>query len=430
MQMAHEMSAGDSDGPHHPSALRMALIASLTFNIGMGTIMGTSGVLLPHMRQYLGVSTEAVSAGMLAVIVAAAVFGPKIGSLAVRHSLRGILAAAAIMIAAVWALLCLTQSYVVFLLVNALLFGPSTAITGSILPPTIVTRWFHRNRGLAIGLCHLPILVAIMPLALEWTIQQIGLRPTFLVLAVLPLVTLLPASLLLKDWPPEQAVPTDGADVAPASHDTASHGVALTLGQILRQPRFWALTLAVGVPNASSMLLALHLVSMAKSWGIDPLAAAGLASIMAAVGMAGAVLLGMLADRIGGARLLAVIAICSTVLWLLLLTRPPFLGLAAIIGAIGLFGSGSVPAISKAYGECFGRASFSRAIGLTSLVGLPLMALGLILPGTAVRMTGSYTPIILGMAGAFAAAALLAMSAARATPRPGAEALRPAVQEA
>jgi cyanate permease len=406
--------AAGQDAPNHPKAIGMGLIASLTFNIGVGSVMGSPGVLLPRMTERLGVSIEAASAGMLAIMVASSLFAPKIGSLAIKRSLRGILAGASIMLSAAWLLLFLTRSYLVFMIVNALLFGPVMAVTGSVLAPTVITRWFNRHRGLAIGLCHLPIMVAIIPIATEWCIQRFGLSTTFLILAALPLVTILPASLWLIDWPPELERP-----VATAHGTVISHGPVQSMGEILRQPRFWALTLAVGMPNTSSILLGLHLVSMAKSWGIEPLAAAGLASIMSLVGMAGSVALGILADRIGGARTLALMTVCDAALWLTLLSHPHYLGLAVIIGMIGFFGAGAVPAISKAYGEAFSRATFSRAIGLMAPVTLPLMALGLILPGTAVRLTGSYAPVIVAMAVAFLLAAVLALGVARSSAQRG-----------
>ena len=92
---------------------------------------------------------------------------------------------------------------------------------------------------------------------------------------------------------------------------------------------------------------------------------------------------------------------------------PAYAGLAAIIGLIGFIGAGAVPAISKAYGDEFNRASFSRAIGLMVPVTLPILAVGLIVPGMVVRVTGTYTPVIFGMAAAFCVSLLLALFAAR-----------------
>jgi len=410
--MALITSAAESAEPNHPASIRMAVIASLTFNIVIGSIFGSPGVLLKPMREHLGVTTEMVSLGSLAVIIGSAVSAPQIGALVARTSLRNLLALASVLMAGAWLLVAFTTSYVVFLIAYGLMLGPVMALGASILPPTLVTRWFNRNRGLAIGLVHLPIVVAAMPVVLEWVVSHHGLRAGFLMLAALPLAVLLPASLFIIDRPPGQV-----ATIQPEGAPTpVAKQASLTVFQLLRQPRYWALCLAAGVANTSSTMLGVHLVSMAESWGVARIQAAGLASIMSALGMAGSILLGVLADRIGGGKTLVVIALGDAVLWSMFLLGLPYAGLAATVGLIGVLGSGTVPAMSKMLADSFGRESFSRAIGLMVPVTLPLLFIGLIAPGAVVRITGSYTVVVLGMVAAFAAAALLAL-AATASPR-------------
>lgn len=392
------------DQPNNPLAPRMALIASLTFNVVVGSIFGSPGVLLKPMSEHLGVGAELISGASVAVILSSAIFAPQFGALAMRVSLRKLLQLAAACMIAAWLLLAFTKSYVVYLGAYFLLLGPAMALGASILPPTLVTRWFNRNRGLAIGLVHLPIVVAAMPLGAQWVITHYGLQATFLMLAALPALILLPASLFLVDRPPEQAARV-------AEMKASGETFALSIWQILARPRFWALCMAAGVANTSSTMLGVHLVSMAESWGIERMSAAGLASIMSLVGMAGTVLVGILADRIGGARCLAVIAAGDALLWAMFLLGLPYLGLAAVIGLIGLLGAGTVPAMVKALGDAFGRESFSRAIGLMVPVTLPLMFVGLIGPATVARLTGSYTLVVLAMIVAFALAALFALAA-------------------
>ena len=65
--------------------------------------------------------------------------------------------------------------------------------------------------------------------------------------------------------------------------------------------------------------------------------------------------------------------------------------------------------MSKAFGDYFGRESFSRAIGLLVPVTLPLMFVGMIGPGRVFHLTGSYTGAVMGAVIAFAVAALLAV---------------------
>ena len=410
--MAH-VAAEASNAPNYSKSIQMALIASVTFNVVIGSIFGTAGVLLQPMEKHLGVSTEMASAALLSVIVFSAIFAPQIGSLAVRKSLRAIVGCAAIMLSAAWLILAFTKSYLLYLLAYGILLGPTMAIGGSIIPPTLVTRWFNRNRGLAIGLVHLPILVAALPLVTEWLISHVGLQLTLIALGILPLVTLLPASFFIVDWPPgEEPAPEISGDVNQGVISESATS-ALSITDLLKRPSYWGLAIAAGLPNTSSMMLGLHLVSMAKSWGISALAAAGLASIMSAVGLIGAILLGMLADRIGGAKTLMVIAVCDAVLWVLFLAGFPYTGLATVVGLLGFFGAGVVPAFSKAFADAFGKESFSRAVGLMVPVTLPILFAGLIGPGTSVRVYGSYTPAVVTMASAFVMAAVFTFAATR-----------------
>lgn len=404
--MAIAVAAGDSSQPNDPKAIRMAFIAFLIFNVIIGSIFGSPGVLHKPFEAHLGVSDEWVSAGPLGVIVASAVFAPIVGALATRTSLRTLTILAAMLLSLAWLVLAFTHSFSAYLFAYVLLLGPAMAIGSSVLPLTLVARWFSSHRGLAIGLVHLPIVVVAMPIAVAWAIVHVGLQATFLALAALPLLVLLPASLFIIDRPPGQQKQVDAMIASGAKY-------ALTIPQLLAQPAFWALCLAVGVANTSSTALGVHLPSMAQSWNIDVMHAAVLASIMSLGGMLGSVAFGYVADRIGGALALMVIALGEAVLWAMFLAGLPYAGLAAVVGLIGVMGAGAVPAMSKAFGDFFGRESFSRAIGLLVPVTLPLMFVGMIGPGRFFHLTGSYTAVVTWAVIAFVAAALLAFAASR-----------------
>lgn len=394
------------DLPNDPRSIRIAAIAFVITNVALGSVFGSAGVLLAPMTQRLGVSTEMVAAGVLAALVLSGVCAPPIGALAAKMPLGRLAAVAAVLLSAAWLLLAFTDSYVLFLVAYGLLIGPALAVCAHVVPPTLITRWFNRHRGLALGVINLPILAAALPLVCEWLVQQFGLQTTLIVLGILPIATMLPAAFFIIDQPPQ---PVIGEGEKQPSPPVAS----LHAADLLRRPRFWALALSSGIIHASVIMLSLHLISMARSWDIAPLAAAGLASIMASAGMAGALALGMVSDKMGGTRTLAVIAAVNTVLWLLLLAELPYAGLAVVAGLIGLFSAGAVPSMGKALAENFGAASFSRAIGMAVPVGLPIIALGLIGPGAVARIYNSYTLVILVAAAAFAASAVMSFLVSR-----------------
>ncbi len=405
-------SESAQDAPNHPLAVRMGGIAWLSHNVLIGSIFGTAGILLKPMQERLQVTPELASAGVPMVILGSAILASVAGVLASRFSLRSLIAGSALASALAWLLLAFTTSFVAYLVAFGLLLGPAMSLAGAVVPPTLVTRWFSRNRGLAIGLVHLPVIITIMPVAGNLVIEHYGIEALFFALAALSGLVLLPAALLVIDHPPGETVKqaTSTGDPAAAGAD------GLTIGQLLRHPVFWGLAVAVGSINTSSVLLGVHLVSMGESWGFTRDSSALLASIMSMVGILGSVLFGLVSDRLGGARTLALITFDAGLLWLVLLLGLPFPVVAVVVGLIGMHGSGAIPSLSRAISDALGAASFSRAYGLASTLTLPLMVLGVVGTGTVYRINHSYAVTILTLVAYFAVSVLLALWVSRSRP--------------
>jgi MFS family permease len=398
------------DAPNHPLAVRMGLIAWLSHNVIIGSVFGTPGILLRPMQERMGVSPELAAMGVPLVILGSAVLASVAGVLAARFSLRSLMAGSAVASALAWLLLAFTTSFAAYIVAYGLLLGPAMSLAGAVIPPTLVTRWFNRNRGLAIGVVHLPVIVTIMPIFGNWVIEHYNIETLFLGLAALSAFVLLPAALLVVDHPPgetaKEAVQVPGDGTAPAG--------GLSIAQLLRSPYFWALALAVSAMNTSVTLLGVHLVTMAESWGYTRDNGALMASTMSLCGMAGSILFGLIADRLGGARTVALVVFDGMVLWLLFLLGLPFPLLLVVIGVMGMHGSAGIPAASKAYAEALGAASFSRAYGLSATMTLPLTVLCIIGTGTVFRLTGNYSLTIIVMAAYCAIGVPLALYGARA----------------
>lgn len=413
--MLHGDAGSESMPRNDPRAVRMGVIAWLSHNVIIGSIFGTAGVLLIPLEERLHVSRALAAIGVPMVIVGSAVLASVAGVLAARYALRRLMASAGVLMLLAWLTLAFAHSYWLFLLSYALLLGPAMAIGGSVLPPTLVTRWFQRHRGLAIGIVHLPIVITVMPLAASLVIGRFGVTALFLALAVFAAVTLIPGSLALIEYP-------SGHDPRRQANESAAERSArgaaertFTVPRLLRSPRFWLLALAVGAVNTSSVTLAAHLPAMGVAWGYAPTSAAALASVMSLVGMAGSIIFGFVADKIGGALALALIAFDDVILWSLLLVDLPYTARAAIIAFIGMHGSGAIPAISKAMASTFGEASFSRAFGLASTATLPLMIASVFGFGLIFQMRGSYAGGIAAMIAYFVVVVPLAILAARRT---------------
>ena len=410
----------ESAGPNDLRAPRMGAIAWLSHNVVVGSIFGTAGVLLIPLQDRLHVSRGLASIGVPMVMVGSAVLASIAGVLAARYSLRRLMAVSGVSMSLAWLILAFAHSYSLFLLAYGLFLGPAMAVAGSVLPPTLVTRWFQRHRGLAIGIVHLPIVITVMPLAASLVIGRFGVTALFLALALFAAVTLIPGSLALIEYPPGHD-PRQYAKESPAERRARGAPAAesqFTVPKLLRNSRFWLLALAVGAANTSSVTLGTHLPAMGAAWGYAQTSAAALASVMSLVGMAGSIIFGLVSDRIGGARTLALIAFDDAILWSLLLTDLPYAGRAVVIGLIGMHGAGAVPAISKAVASAFGEESFSRAFGLASTATLPLMIAGVFGFGVIFQTQGSYAAGMVAMIVYFVAVIPLAIAAGRRMPIP------------
>jgi MFS family permease len=409
----NQADAAAPDGaPNHPLAIRMGLIAGLSHNIIIGLIMGHFSVMLASAEARLGIGGEQAALGMPLVLLGSSVSAPLVGVLLGKYSLRWIMVLGAVLTAIGFALLGLTASFPLYLLAYGLFLGPAMSLTGSISPATLVTRWFTRNRGLALGVVHLPIVIAVLPVALNWFVGASGAVNSYLTLALITAVVLVPLTLLIVDHPPGGEAP------APEAADKRTADGSFTVAQLLSKPKFWAICIAATASMASSVTLGTLMLPMGTSWGFTRGEAALIQSVMAAVGIPGSILFGWLVDKLGGARTLALIAFNCAVFWALLLLQPPYLPTMLIMGLVGMHGAGAIPGLSRAIAELFGQASFSRGYGLNNVITLPFVGAAIVGSAGVYGATGSYAPALLAMAAFFAVASVLALYAAsgRRTP--------------
>jgi MFS family permease len=392
---------------NHPLASRMAVIAFLHQNITIACVWGSFSVLLGSVEARLGVGRELSTLAAPVLNLVTALLAAVVGGLAGRLSLRLVMMTGAALSVAGFALLAVTASYPLYLIAFGLLLGPGMAI-GVVLPPTLVTRWFAAHRGRALGIVTTPVVVAVMPLAANWMLQARGLPFTYAMLAALSAVSLV-ANAFIVERPPGDAAAAEPA--GPHGVQGPATAAAATMPQLLRSVRFWALAAAFMASASGSIILTAHMAPMAHAWGFSATLAATLLSTQAFAGIAGTVVFGWVADRLGGARALALVALDAAVLWMLLLLHPPFVATAAIIALAGLHGAGALPVLSVALSEAFGRESFSRAFGLANLVNLPVSVACVPAAAMVYARTGSYSGAIAGQAAFLLLAGLIVLTA-------------------
>jgi MFS family permease len=389
MDMASGVGSGAGER-NHPLAVRMAIIAGLSHNIVIGLLFGSFSVLMTSVEGRLGITRELSSLGVPLVSISHALMAPFVGVLAARYSLRWLLFTGAVLSVAGYAVLATTHSYPLYLAAYGLLLGPSMCLAGALLPPTLVTRWFKSNRGKALGLVHIPVVVAITPVAISVLLGSYGAAACYAVMAALTAVVLLPATLMVRDHPP-------GEGVGEANDAAAAGGGGATVAQIVTSTRFWGFAIAACTIMMGAVVLGTHLVPMAQVWGMDATHGATLAAIMSLAGIPGSILWGWIADKLGGGLTLTIAALGCAVLWSLLLVGPGFATGAVLLALLGMHGTAAIPVMGMALSEAFGPASFSRAFGLSNLITLPFTVIGVQAASAIYVNTGSYNGLILAM---------------------------------
>jgi len=123
--------------------------------------------------------------------------------------------------------------------------------------------------------------------------------------------------------------------------------------------------------------------------------------------MAGALVFGSVADRIGARATLGLIGLTQAVCWSGLVFADRFVLFLPLLVGIGLCGGGTHTAFSALLNAVYGREAFPRALGLATLLMLPVTFAAAPLAGWIFDSTGSYLPAFQLQVGAFLAAAFV-----------------------
>ena len=257
-----------------------------------------------------------------------------------------------------------------------------------------VSHWFSARRGLAVGIVISGSYVAgaLWPPVLQHWFDDQGWRATFVDLAWLNAVCMLPLCLVLAPRPQLE----DDHDTTPQGRTSRFPERPLGFSRTGLQ----CLVCLAGVGCCVAMAMPqVHIVPYALDLGFPAKRGAEMLAIMLGFGIVSRVASGWLSDRIGGLRtlLLGSTLQCLVLVWLMLADTLPMLYLAA--AAFGLSQGGIVPSYAIIVRSFFPASQAGSRIGLALLFTIGGMALGAWLAGVLYDLTGSYTASYLNAIG-------------------------------
>jgi sugar phosphate permease len=338
-------------------------------------------------------------------------FGPR------RLMMAGILMAGVALIG-LGAISALWMFYLFYLL-NALGY-----VCGGPLPnQVLLSRWFDRTRGRAMGVAYLGIGIggALVPLLAAWLTQQVGWRASLQSLGVLIVLIALPLAYFVEEAPGSVASGSRLPASGPESGVQSPQSVSLpSVAGVLRMPAFYLLAFgsmcsiaAVGGTNQHLKLF------LSLDRGYSQGDAARVISLVLACSIVGRLLMGWLADRLPKKFvMLAIYSLVAASIPLLLAgggSRAPLYLFAVVFGvALG----GEYMIIPLMAGELFGVSLLGRVLGIVLTADGVAEATAPMLVGYLRDINGTYNVGFLTLIGAALAGAtaisMLRQSQARA----------------
>ncbi len=216
----------------------MVVASTLAMIVGAGPItVFAAGVFLKPVAQELGFGRGEISTaiGLSSVIIALAI--PFYGRLLDRKGIRPVLLTSIVLFALANAALALLQSSTPMLFGLFALLGLTGVGQGPTAYSKILSAWFDRRRGLALGiaLAGVGAGTALMPQLANLLLGHFGWRVGYVGLGVAVMVlAFIPVALLVRE----------PAEAQRAGAMATEHLPGVAFREAVRSPRYWALTVA------------------------------------------------------------------------------------------------------------------------------------------------------------------------------------------
>jgi MFS family permease len=321
------------------------------------------------------------------------------GWLGDRYGARVLLIGASLMISVGTVLLGTIRELWHFYILYGLFVGALGHAVFSVLLPVIVTRWFERKMGFALGIYWAALgagPVVFAPL-FRWMIETRGWDSAFMLIGLVFGVVLLAFSSLIRNSPGHMGLSAYGAqDSAMAHRPPGAPAVSVSLRSLLTRRPVWFLMGCHHLGCAGHAVILAHGVSMATHHGVPGLEAAGVLSTIAGVSMVSRFAFSLLTEKLGGRTVLtlAIVGQSTSILMLFFAHEAWHFYVFAVIFGI-CYGGEMVgfPIINR---QIFGPTAPLSSIYSFEMVGASTgMALGGWIGGVLFDLSGDYTWAIL-----------------------------------
>ncbi len=397
---------------------RVAAACFTNLFVIVGIIYYSFPVFYAPLIEEFGWSRAEVTAGFfLSMVVVGPVFGISAGFLIDRYGskkilLAGLASAGLAFLGFGW--MRSLALYYFFYFMQTVGYVSAGPIPNQVL----ISQWFSRMRGRAMGLAYVGIGIggAVAPVIAQYLIRHYGWRVAMFTIGAIILAVLIPLTVFLViNRPADRGLFPDGAARASAP---AQQSEAIRLAQAARSPAFWLILtgsmMSIGAVGGVIQHLQLYL----RDQRFTPEKAALVASYLLISSIVGRLTMGYLADRFPRkyVMLAACLLVACAIPALYAVDTP---GLVYVFAVVFGFGMGAdymlIPLITA---ECFGLSSLGKLMGVILTTDALSQAFAPVVVSRIYDVNRSYDWGFLVLI-AMAAAGALAVSQIRTARRPG-----------
>lgn len=364
----------------------MRLVTTLALVTLGNSSMYVVAVVLPAVQAEFGVARADASLPYTLLMVGLGIGGLFTGRWADRWGITRVLGIGSVAVFGGFLWAGMAGSLWSFALAHGLLLGllGSSSTFAPLLADTSL--WWNRRRGIAVAVAASGNYVAgaIWPPLVQWGVETIGWRQTYLLLGLVCGLGMALLALRMRQRPPllAAAAPAAGGSAAPPD---VRRPFGLGLGQAQ------ALLCVAGVACCVAMSMPqVHIVAYCTDLGFGAARGAEMLSLMLACGIVSRLVSGWICDRIGGIRTLLLGSALQGVALLMFLPFDGLVPLYLVSALFGLFQGGIVPSYAIIVREHFPPQEAGARVGAVIMATLVGMALGGWLSGLVFDMTGSY----------------------------------------
>jgi MFS family permease len=355
-----------------------------------GAFYSYSVFIIPLSEEFVWnrASTAGVSSVNLLLFGAGSIVS---GRLVERFGPRAVNIAGGLLVGGGLALSAAIQNLWELYFFNGLLIGFGLSAGWAPLTATLA-RWFVGGRGLAMGIMSLGISIGMIlsPPFSRFLITIWGWRWAFLVLGLLSGSFMIVSALFLRKGPHKEKTQI------PVYEAVGRGGAALTavkdfsLSQAIFTRPFWASFAGYLLWLIGFLMVSVHLASFGVDRGLSPISAAFGISLMGLGSIFGKISLGIVSDRIGPQKVLALGLLMQAVAIFGLIASSSAVMIYFFSSIVGFGYGGTGPQMPVLAARLFGLAHLGTIFGALILAGQIGGAIGILLAGKIFDLTRSY----------------------------------------